>query len=124
MRRTKEEQTNRILKDDKRVIGSTPDSFFRTVECIGNLAREQTQAFPVICHVDTAAAHDVEFVRENIRKSNPKATILETACRVSVPNPSRDAVRWRWKSVPTLTHEILTALTARRKSLPRKVTKK
>jgi predicted GTPase len=41
----------------------------------------------VINQVDAAAAHDIELVRENIRKSNPKATILETACRVFVSAP-------------------------------------
>ncbi len=79
-----------------------------------------------ISQVDMTAAHDVEFVRENIRKRNPKATILETACRVCVTVP--ESIKGRRVLVvedgPTLTHEILTAFTARRKSLPRKVTKK
>jgi len=50
-----------------------------------NLRRAQ---LIVINKVDTAAAHDVQIVRENIRKSNPKATVLETACRVSVASPN------------------------------------
>src|SRR5581483_12109062 len=60
----------------------------------------------VINKVDTAAAHDVEVVRENIRKSNPKARVLETACRVSVASP--EAVKGQRVLVvedgPTLTH--------------------
>src|SRR5208337_696485 len=57
--------------------------------------------YDFIHQVDTVAAHNIEFVRGNIRKRNPKATILETACRVSpCPIPSRDAAcRW-WKTVP------------------------
>jgi predicted GTPase len=68
-----------------------------------NLRRAQVI---VINKVDTAAAHDIEVVRENIRKSNPKATVLETACRVSVADP--DLVKGRRVLVvedgPTLTH--------------------
>ncbi len=68
-----------------------------------NLRRAQVM---VINKVDTAAAHDVEVVRENIRKSNPKAKIIETACRVSVADP--DLVKGRRVLVvedgPTLTH--------------------
>jgi predicted GTPase len=68
-----------------------------------NLRRAQVV---VINKVDTAAAHDVEVVRENIRKSNPKATILETACRVSVTSP--ESIKGRRVLVvedgPTLTH--------------------
>ncbi len=68
-----------------------------------NLRRAQVM---VINKVDTAAAHDIEVVRENIRKSNPKAKIIETACRVSVADP--DLVKGRRVLVvedgPTLTH--------------------
>ena len=68
-----------------------------------NLRRGQVL---VINKVDTAAPHDVEVVRENIRKSNPKAAILETACRVSVASP--ELVKGRRVLVvedgPTLTH--------------------
>lgn len=41
----------------------------------------------VINKVDTAEPHNIEVVRDNIRKSNPKAKVLETACRVSVVSP-------------------------------------
>ena len=68
-----------------------------------NLRRAQVV---VINKVDTAAPHNVEVVRENIRKSNPKATILETACRVSVTSP--ESIQGRRVLVvedgPTLTH--------------------
>ena len=43
----------------------------------------------VINKVDTAAPRDVEIVRENVRRSNPKAAIVEMACRVSVPTPEK-----------------------------------
>jgi len=60
----------------------------------------------VINKVDTAAQRDVETVRHNIRVSNPQATIVETACRVSVSTP--EAVKGRRVLVvedgPTLTH--------------------
>jgi predicted GTPase len=60
----------------------------------------------VINKVDTAAAHDVEVVRENIRRNNPRATVLETACRVSVVSP--ELIKGRRVLVvedgPTLTH--------------------
>jgi predicted GTPase len=42
----------------------------------------------VINKVDTAAQRDVETVRQNIKLHNPKATVFEMACRVSVPEPS------------------------------------
>jgi predicted GTPase len=68
-----------------------------------NLRRAQVV---VINKVDTAAAHNIEVVRENIRRHNPKATILETACRVSVASP--ELVQGRRVLVvedgPTLTH--------------------
>ncbi len=41
----------------------------------------------VINKVDTAEQHNVETVRQNIRLHNPKAVVLEMACRVSVPEP-------------------------------------
>lgn len=60
----------------------------------------------IINKVDTAAAHDVEVVRENIRKNNPKARVLETACRVTVASP--ELVKGQRVLVvedgPTLTH--------------------
>jgi predicted GTPase len=60
----------------------------------------------VINKVDTAARHDVETVRHNIHASNPKARILETACRVSAPTP--ELVKGKRVLVvedgPTLTH--------------------
>ena len=60
----------------------------------------------VINKVDTAAQEDVETVRRNIRASNRKAAIVETACRVSVPTPGM--VQGRRVLVvedgPTLTH--------------------
>ena len=68
-----------------------------------NLRRGQ---IVVINKVDTAAARDVETVRQNIRQNNPKATIVEMACRVSVP--SSEMVKGRRVLVvedgPTLTH--------------------
>ncbi len=60
----------------------------------------------VINKVDTAARQDIEIVRHNIRESNPKATIVETASRVSVDRP--ELVKGRRVLVvedgPTLTH--------------------
>jgi len=60
----------------------------------------------VINKVDTAAAHDIETVRNNIRASNPKARIVETACRVEISAP--EMVKGRRVLVvedgPTLTH--------------------
>lgn len=60
----------------------------------------------VINKVDTAAPHDVEVVRANVRNNNAKAKVLDTACRVSVASP--DSVRGRRVLVvedgPTLTH--------------------
>lgn len=68
-----------------------------------NLRRAQ---IVVINKVDTASAENVEAVRQNIRAANPKATILDTACRVSVVNP--ELVRGQRVLVvedgPTLTH--------------------
>lgn len=60
----------------------------------------------VINKVDTAAPHDVETVRNNIRAVNPKAKIVEMACRVAVSEP--ELIRGRRVLVvedgPTLTH--------------------
>jgi predicted GTPase len=60
----------------------------------------------VINKVDTAARQDIETVRNNVRFSNPKAAIIETACRVAVSAP--ELVKGRRVLVvedgPTLTH--------------------
>ncbi len=60
----------------------------------------------VINKVDTAAPQDVETVRNNIRAVNPKAEIVEMACRVAVSEP--ELIRGRKVLVvedgPTLTH--------------------
>jgi predicted GTPase len=68
-----------------------------------NLRRAQVV---VINKVDTAAAGDVQVVRDNIRKNNPSATVLETACRVSVAAPEQ--IKGKRVLVvedgPTLTH--------------------
>lgn len=60
----------------------------------------------VINKVDTAAKENIEIVRRNILDTNPKAAVVETACRVSVSHPER--VRGRRVLVvedgPTLTH--------------------
>jgi predicted GTPase len=60
----------------------------------------------VINKVDTAEAHNIAVVRDNVRKSNPTAKVLETACRVSVASP--EVVKDRRVLVvedgPTLTH--------------------
>ena len=68
-----------------------------------NLRRAQVV---IINKVDTAAPADVRAVRRNIQLSNPKATIVEMACRVTVASP--EAVRGKRVLVvedgPTLTH--------------------
>jgi len=60
----------------------------------------------VINKVDTASQWDVEIVRENIRTNNPRAAIVETACRVSVSAP--ELIKGQRVLVvedgPTLTH--------------------
>jgi len=60
----------------------------------------------VINKVDTASPQDVETVRKNIRASNAKARVVETACRVAVSEP--ELVKGRSVLVvedgPTLTH--------------------
>jgi predicted GTPase len=49
-----------------------------------NLLRAQVI---VINKVDTAKLPDLETVRNNIHRYNPKARVIETACHVSVPDP-------------------------------------
>lgn len=60
----------------------------------------------VINKVDTAAAQDIETVRRNVRASNPKAQLVEAACRVTVAAP--ELVKGQKVLVvedgPTLTH--------------------
>ena len=60
----------------------------------------------VINKVDTAALHDLETVRLNIRLHNPLATVVEAACRVKPANPQ--SIKGRRVLVvedgPTLTH--------------------
>ena len=60
----------------------------------------------VINKVDTAALHDLEAVRQNIKLANPKAAVIEMACRVSVPSP--ELIKGKRVLVvedgPTLTH--------------------
>lgn len=60
----------------------------------------------VINKVDTAARQDIDTVRNNVRVSNPKAAVVEMACRVAVSAP--ELVKGRKVLVvedgPTLTH--------------------
>ena len=60
----------------------------------------------VINKVDTAAPADVTKVRENVRRHNPHAAIVDMACRVSVASPEQ--VKGKRVLVvedgPTLTH--------------------
>lgn len=60
----------------------------------------------VVNKVDTAKPEDIQTVRDNIRKYNPTATVVDTECRVSVPNP--EMVKGKRVLVvedgPTLTH--------------------
>src|SRR5581483_7226540 len=60
----------------------------------------------VINKVDTAAQQDVDTVRRNIEAANPKAKVVETACRVTVSDPG--SIKGRRVLVvedgPTLTH--------------------
>ena len=60
----------------------------------------------VINKVDTASAPNVDVVRQNVRQHNPKATIIEAACKVSVAAPEQ--INGRRVLVvedgPTLTH--------------------
>ena len=68
-----------------------------------NLRRAQVV---VINKVDTASPEGVETVRANVRRHNPRATIIEAACKVSVAEPER--IKGRQVLVvedgPTLTH--------------------
>ncbi len=60
----------------------------------------------VINKVDTAKPEDIQTVRDNIKKYNPTATVVEAACRVTVPKPE-DIKGKRVLVVedgPTLTH--------------------
>jgi len=60
----------------------------------------------VINKVDTAQQRDIEEVRRNIRLCNPQATVVEMACRVTVPTPEQ--IKGKRVLVvedgPTLTH--------------------
>jgi len=60
----------------------------------------------IINKVDTADPDGVKTVRQNIALHNPKARVIETACKVTIANP--DAVRGKRVLVvedgPTLTH--------------------
>jgi predicted GTPase len=60
----------------------------------------------VINKVDTAFQRDIETVHQNIKLHNPKASVFEMACRVSLPEPS--LVKGQRVLVvedgPTLTH--------------------
>jgi predicted GTPase len=60
----------------------------------------------IINKVDTASSTDLQTVRLNVRLHNPKATVIESACRVTVADPGQ--VRGRRVLVvedgPTLTH--------------------
>ena len=60
----------------------------------------------VINKVDTAESGNIQLVRDNIARFNPKAQVVEMACRVSVPDPL--VVRGKRVLVvedgPTLTH--------------------
>lgn len=60
----------------------------------------------VINKVDTAALHDVETVRNNIRAANSRAAVVETACRVEVSSPElvKDRSVLVVEDGPTLTH--------------------
>jgi predicted GTPase len=68
-----------------------------------NLRRAQVI---VLNKVDSAAPSAIATVRSNIRRANPRATVLEAACRVAVPAP--EEIRGRRVLVvedgPTLTH--------------------
>jgi len=63
-------------------------------------------AVVVINKVDTAAPNDIETVRRNVGTNNPKASIVEMACRVKVTAP--ELIKGRRVLVvedgPTLTH--------------------
>jgi predicted GTPase len=60
----------------------------------------------VINKVDTAGEQDIETVRHNVRTTNPRAQVVEAACRVSTATP--ESIRGKRVLVvedgPTLTH--------------------
>ncbi len=60
----------------------------------------------VINKVDTASPEAVEAVRRNVQRTNPRAALIEAACRVTVADPGQ--IRGRKVLVvedgPTLTH--------------------
>jgi predicted GTPase len=60
----------------------------------------------IINKVDTAAHHDLETVRLNVKLNNPTASVIEMACRVHVPLP--ESIKGKRVLVvedgPTLTH--------------------
>jgi predicted GTPase len=60
----------------------------------------------IINKVDTSTAENIATVRKNVGQANPRAQIVETACRVTVDDPSR--IRGKRVLVvedgPTLTH--------------------
>lgn len=60
----------------------------------------------IINKVDTAAADNVDVVRQNVRQNNPRATVIEAACKVAVADPAQ--IKGRRVLVvedgPTLTH--------------------
>lgn len=60
----------------------------------------------IINKVDTADPKNLDIVRKNVKKYNPTAKVMETACRVSVPDP--EMVKGKRVLVvedgPTLTH--------------------
>jgi predicted GTPase len=64
----------------------------------------------IINKVDTAKKEDIETVRQNVKLNNPKAEIIDMACRVSVPDP--ELVKGKRVLVvedgPTLTHGEMT----------------
>ncbi|MBZ5566899.1 MAG: cyclic 2,3-diphosphoglycerate synthase [Acidobacteriia bacterium] len=61
----------------------------------------------IINKVNTAVPQNVDIVRQNIALANPRATVIETACRVSVENHP-DVIKGKHVLVvedgPTLTH--------------------
>ena len=69
----------------------------------------------VINKVDTADQRDVETVRQNIKLHNPKAVVLEMACRVSVPEPfHREGTARTGRGRRSHTHSRRNALRRRR----------
>ena len=72
-----------------------------------NLLRAQVI---IINKIQTANAADIETVRRNIRLYNPKATVIDCASPISVPDP--DTIRGKRVLViedgPTLTHGEMT----------------